>query len=37
MSELDELYQEILLDHYKRPRNFGQIEQTRSGWYVWIL
>lgn len=25
MSELDELYQEILLDHYKRPRNFGPL------------
>ena len=22
---LDELYQEILLDHYKRPRNFGPL------------
>lgn len=22
-SELDELYQEILLDHYRRPRHFG--------------
>jgi nitrogen fixation NifU-like protein len=25
MSALDELYQEILLDHYKRPRNFGPL------------
>lgn len=25
MNELDELYQEILLDHYKRPRNFGPL------------
>ena len=24
-SELDELYQEILLDHYRRPRNFGPL------------
>jgi nitrogen fixation NifU-like protein len=26
MSELDELYQEILLDHYRRPRNFGPLD-----------
>jgi nitrogen fixation NifU-like protein len=25
MNGLDELYQEILLDHYKRPRNFGPL------------
>jgi len=25
MNELDELYQEILLDHYRRPRNFGPL------------
>jgi len=25
MSELYDLYQEILLDHYKRPRNFGPL------------
>jgi nitrogen fixation NifU-like protein len=25
MSELDDLYQEILLDHYRRPRNFGPL------------
>ena len=25
MSELDSLYQEILLDHYRRPRNFGAL------------
>jgi nitrogen fixation NifU-like protein len=24
--ELDDLYQEMILDHYKRPRNFGVIE-----------
>ena len=24
-SELDELYQEILLDHYRRPRHFGPL------------
>jgi len=26
MSELTDLYQEILLDHYRRPRNFGPLE-----------
>ncbi|MBI2930828.1 MAG: SUF system NifU family Fe-S cluster assembly protein [Planctomycetes bacterium] len=26
MSELDDLYQEVILDHYKRPRNFGVID-----------
>jgi len=25
MNELHDLYQEILLDHYKRPRNFGPL------------
>ena len=25
MNELDDLYQEIILDHYKRPRNFGPL------------
>jgi len=25
VSELDSLYQEILLDHYRRPRNFGAL------------
>ena len=24
-SELEDLYQEVLLDHAKRPRNFGEI------------
>jgi len=24
-NQLDDLYQEILLDHYKRPRNFGPL------------
>ena len=27
MNELGDLYQEIILDHYKKPRNAGQIEQ----------
>ena len=26
-TELDELYQEVLLDHSKRPRNFGEIAE----------
>ena len=26
MSELRELYQSVILDHNKRPRNFGEIE-----------
>lgn len=26
MNEMQELYQEIILDHNKRPRNFGKIE-----------
>ena len=24
-TELDELYQSVILDHSKRPRNFGEI------------
>lgn len=28
MSELSDLYQEIILDHNRRPRNFGQLEQA---------
>jgi nitrogen fixation NifU-like protein len=27
VNELGDLYQEIILDHYKRPRNAGVIEQ----------
>jgi len=31
MSELRELYQEVILDHSKRPRNFGELDgATRS-------
>jgi nitrogen fixation NifU-like protein len=26
MSDLRELYQETIFDHYRRPRNFGQLE-----------
>jgi len=25
MSELSDLYQEVILDHYRRPRNFGTL------------
>lgn len=28
MSELRDLYQEVILDHYKRPRNFGPLEEA---------
>ena len=28
MSELMELYQEVILDHTKRPRNFGSLEKA---------
>ena len=27
MNDLGDLYQEIILDHYKKPRNAGRIEQ----------
>ncbi len=26
MTDLDDLYQELILDHYRRPRNFGRLE-----------
>jgi nitrogen fixation NifU-like protein len=28
MSELRELYREVLLDHYRRPRNFGPLPRA---------
>ncbi len=28
MDELRELYQEMLLDHHKRPRNYGKLENA---------
>ena len=28
MSDLDELYQEVILDHYRRPRNHGVLEDA---------
>lgn len=27
---LEALYQEIILDHYKNPRNFGKLDETRA-------
>ena len=28
MSDLRELYQEVILDHTRRPRNFGKLEEA---------
>jgi nitrogen fixation NifU-like protein len=28
MSDLDELYQSIILDHNRRPRNFGEMDEA---------
>ncbi len=30
MSDLRELYQEVILDHYRKPRNFRKIAEARS-------
>ncbi len=30
MDELDDLYQEVILDHYKKPRNFGVVDAPTS-------
>ena len=30
MSDLRELYQEVILDHNKRPRNFGALPEANS-------
>jgi len=30
MSDLDDLYQEVILDHNKRPRNFHVMEDGRK-------
>lgn len=30
MSEIDELYQSLILDHNKTPRNFGKLEHATS-------
>src|SRR5437773_7762547 len=29
MSDLRELYQEVILDHHKKPRNFRKLEDAR--------
>ena len=31
MSELYDLYQDVILDHNKSPRNFGKLEDSRKG------
>ncbi len=31
MSDLTELYQEVILDHNKRPRNFGRLAAANRG------
>jgi nitrogen fixation NifU-like protein len=28
MSEVDQLYRELILDHYKSPRNYGELEHA---------
>ena len=28
MSDLSDLYQEVILDHYKRPRNFRRLDEA---------
>ena len=28
MNELEDLYREIILDHYRNPRNFGHLERV---------
>ena len=28
MSDLDQLYREVILDHYKNPRNYGLLEPS---------
>jgi len=30
MSDLRELYQQVILDHTKKPRNFGKLEQASA-------
>ena len=30
-AELEELYQEVILDHSRRPRNFGEMADALSG------
>lgn len=31
MSDLRELYQEVILDHSRQPRNFGEVEEANRG------
>ena len=31
MSELRDLYQEVILDHSKKPRNFREVDGAPSG------
>ena len=28
-AEMDDLYRDYILEHYKRPRNFGELEPAR--------
>lgn len=30
MSELDDLYRELILDHYKNPRHYGALEHAHA-------
>ena len=30
MSELRDLYQSVILDHYKKPRNYGELEDATA-------
>ena len=30
MSDLREIYQEVILDHYRKPRNFQELEDPTS-------
>lgn len=30
LGRLDDLYQEVILDHYRAPRNFGALEEATS-------
>ena len=31
MNEFDDLYREVILDHYKNPHNYGLIDDTGVG------
>jgi hypothetical protein len=30
VSEFDQLYREVILDHYKNPRNYGSLEEPHA-------